>query len=250
MAAEGYQQTSLSIQMEGGKLFIRTDVVPQLGDAILDLGCGTGELSAYLAELVGPNGYVVGVDPDLNRLKLAQEAHREIENLSFLEGSSDNFEGIGCEKYDIIFSNHAFHWIPNQQEAFKNMVSSLKAGGKIAIQYVDELHPFILPVLEELVPEMEERTKSTYHGVPRVEVDRLCEAEGFHVVKSYYKNDDTLVFDSMEALVKWFWSTTHGAFDLQLVTQERIQRFLNRVGEPPFDFSADSVDSRLIAVRK
>ena len=42
MAAEGYQQSSRDVQMEGGKLFIQTDVNPQPGDAILDLGCGTG----------------------------------------------------------------------------------------------------------------------------------------------------------------------------------------------------------------
>ena len=68
MAAECYQQISLNVQMESGKLFIQTDVLPKPRDAILDLGCGTGELSAYIAELVGPEGYVVGVDPDLNRV--------------------------------------------------------------------------------------------------------------------------------------------------------------------------------------
>ena len=45
-------------------MFIKTDVCPRAGDIILDLGCGTGDLSAYLAELVGPNGKVVAVDPD------------------------------------------------------------------------------------------------------------------------------------------------------------------------------------------
>ena len=39
------------------------------GDVILDLGCGTGELSAYLAEPVGPEGKVIGVDPDKERGK-------------------------------------------------------------------------------------------------------------------------------------------------------------------------------------
>ena len=53
-AAEGYQQASLSEQKVDGEDFIQTDVCPKVGDVILDLGCGTGELSAYLAELVGP----------------------------------------------------------------------------------------------------------------------------------------------------------------------------------------------------
>ena len=122
-------------------MFIQTDVNPQSGDAILDLGCGTGELSAYLAELVEPAGYVVSVDPDVRRLNLAKATHRDIENLSFVEGNSDNFDGMGCEKYDIVFLNQVLHWIPNKQQAFKNMFSSLKEGGKIAIQYTDHLHP-------------------------------------------------------------------------------------------------------------
>ena len=100
MAAEGYQQSSRDVQMEGGKMFIQTDVNPQSGDAILDLGCGTGELSAYLAELVEPAGYVVSVDPDVRRLNLAKATHRDIENLSFVEGNSDNFDGMGCEKWE------------------------------------------------------------------------------------------------------------------------------------------------------
>ena len=142
MAAESYMQSSATVQLESGKLFIATDVLPQPGDAILDLGCGTGELSAYFAELVGPQGYVTGVDPYSNRLKLAREAHRQVKNLSFVEGNSDHFSGMGSEKYDMIFSNFVLHWIPNKEKAFRNMFNSLKAGGKIAIQYIDALLPF------------------------------------------------------------------------------------------------------------
>ena len=64
--AEGYKQASLSVQKKDGEMFIRAEVCPQAGDAILDLGCDTGELSAYLAELVGPEGKVIGVDPGRN----------------------------------------------------------------------------------------------------------------------------------------------------------------------------------------
>ena len=64
-AAKGYRQAAISVQKLDGETFIQTDVCPKAGDAILDLGCGTGELSAYLAELVGAEGKVVGVDPDI-----------------------------------------------------------------------------------------------------------------------------------------------------------------------------------------
>jgi len=50
--AEGYKQTSLSVQRADGETFIQTDVCPQVGDAIMDLGCGSGELPAYLSVLI------------------------------------------------------------------------------------------------------------------------------------------------------------------------------------------------------
>ena len=103
--ALGYKQTSLSKQKVDGETFIEMDVCSQAGDAILDLGCGTGELSAYLADLVGPEGKVVGVDPDKKRLLLAQQSHGDVKNLSFVEGRASNFQGIGSESYNIIFSN-------------------------------------------------------------------------------------------------------------------------------------------------
>ena len=71
-ASEGYKQSSRTVQNKSGKMFIETEVQPQAGDTILDLGCGTGELSAYLAQLVGNSGKVVGVDPDKERLQLAK----------------------------------------------------------------------------------------------------------------------------------------------------------------------------------
>ena len=70
--AEGYQQNS-RWQRNGGKRFVQNEVAPYLSNDILDLGCGTGELSAYLAELVGPKGRVLAVDPDKDRILVAKE---------------------------------------------------------------------------------------------------------------------------------------------------------------------------------
>ena len=117
----GCKQRSLSVQMVDGKMFIETKVAPQAGNTILDLGCGTGELSAYLAELVRPEGKVVAVDPDKERLLLAQRSYGDVKNLSFVEGNASNFPGIESESYYNIFCNYVIHWIPDKQEVFKNM---------------------------------------------------------------------------------------------------------------------------------
>ena len=115
-AALGYKKSSLSVQKVDGKRFIETEVCSHAGDTILDLGCGTGELSAYLAELVGPKGKVVAVDPDKERILLGHQSYSEVNNLSFVEGSASNtFPGIRSESFDIIFCNYVIHWISDKQ---------------------------------------------------------------------------------------------------------------------------------------
>ena len=94
-AAEGYKQTSLSVQKVAGEKFIQTDVCPQAGDAILDVGCGTGELSAYLADLVGPEGKVVAVDPDKERVLLAQQSYSDVKNYHLWKEALQISQGLG-----------------------------------------------------------------------------------------------------------------------------------------------------------
>ena len=100
-AAKGYQQASATMQRSWGRKLIE-NVQPRLGNVILDLGCGTGELSAHLAELVGRDGKVVAVDPDTARVKLAQKTHGGISNLAIQEGSASNFPGMGSQCYDVV----------------------------------------------------------------------------------------------------------------------------------------------------
>ena len=236
-------------------MFIETEVCPQAGDAILDLGCGTGELSAYLAELVGPEGKVVAVDPDKERILLAKQSYGEVKNLSFVEGSASNFPGIGSESYDIIFSNYVIHWIPDKQEVFKNMFASLKHGGKIAIQYSDRFPSFVMSAYNVLNPENASHFLGKCQIEERVKIEEYCSTSGFHIVTSY----DTfmqLVFESIESLLNWLWSSCHGVFDPTLVTEERLQRYYpysSRDGKPPFYFRGikeESSVSRLIAVKQ
>jgi len=255
-AAEGYKQTSLSVQKVGGEKFIQTDVCPQAGDAILDLGCGTGELSAYLAELVGPEGKVVGVDPDKERILLAQQSYVEVKNLSFVEGNASNFPGIGSQSYDIVFSNQVIHWIPDKEEVFKNMFESVKSGGKIAARYIEHLPSFVVSAYRELNPENTERLCEMFEGEERATIEQYCSSAGFRITKSYDLLSTQLVFQNIYSLLKWIWTLTHGVFDPKLATEERLQRYYpyaSRNGKPPFDFRGikeESAACHLIAVKQ
>ena len=254
--AEGYKESSLPVQNESGKIFIQVDVNPQPGDTILDLGCGTGELSAYLAELVGPWGKVVGVDLDKERLQLARQSYGGIKNLSFIEGSHSQFPGIRSETYDIVFSNYVIQWIPDKASAFQNMYTSLTSDGKVAAQYVSYLYPFMLNAFQELNPEKAEQLIGMFNFEDRIKIEQYCSAAGFHIINSYDTESAQFVFESTEGLLKWLWTTTNGLFDPKLVTKDRLQRYYpysRPTGGQPLDFRGikeETTVCRLLAVKK
>ena len=211
-AAEGYKQASLSVQKAEGEMFIQTDVSPQPEHIILDVGCGTGELSAYLAGMVGPEGKVIGVDPDKERIQLARKTHSVIKNLSFVEGSASDFPGMGSETYDIIFGNGVLHWIREKEQAFKNMFGSLSEGSKIALHYIDHVPPLELDAYKELNPENAEQICQMYQCESRAQIEQYALLAGFEIITSYESHSIEFSFENETSILEWHWATTHGEF--------------------------------------
>lgn len=54
--------------------------------SVLDVGCGTGAITAGMARIVGPEGHVLGLDRDESLLALARREHQSVQNLSFQNG--------------------------------------------------------------------------------------------------------------------------------------------------------------------
>jgi SAM-dependent methyltransferase len=103
---------------------------PSLGDRVIDLGCGFGDTTRRLAELVGAEGEALGVDVSEPFIEQARkEAERGSANVSF--SVVDVQVGDLGEGYDYAFSRMGLMFFANPVAALRNIRSSLKPGGRL-----------------------------------------------------------------------------------------------------------------------
>jgi SAM-dependent methyltransferase len=69
---------------------------------------------------------VIGIDPDLDRLKIAREKY-SANNIEFLEGAA---EEPPLQHFDVVFSNSVLHWCEDKDRVFKQIANRLQGGGK------------------------------------------------------------------------------------------------------------------------
>ena len=91
----------------------------------------------------------------------------------------------------------------------------------------------------------------------KANIEQYCSSAGFEIISSYEPSCIDLVFENVASLLQWHWSTTHGVFDLSLVTEERLQRYLapyvNKEEKPCLDFQGMKEEApacRLTAVKQ
>lgn len=96
---------------------------------VVDLGCGTGELTRQLADAL-PDSTVTGLDSSTQMLDAARAASFSSANLRFAQGDQSELAG----KWDLIFSNAALQWSENHAELIPRLYRLLAPGGQIAVQ--------------------------------------------------------------------------------------------------------------------
>ena len=104
---------------------------PQPGEAVIDVGCGSGGTSLLLADAVGSHGRVLGIDVSHPMLDVARARAAGRENLSFLEAdaASHVFHGPGA---DLVFSKFGVMFFADPEAAFANLHRAAKPGGRLA----------------------------------------------------------------------------------------------------------------------
>ncbi len=115
-----------SFVYEYGKELL-TLLKPQAGERILDIGCGTGHLTAQIA---ASGAKVIGMDFSA---AMIEKARAEYPALELIQADATNFSFD--EPFDAVFSNATFHWIPNVEAATQCIANALKKGGRMIIEF-------------------------------------------------------------------------------------------------------------------
>lgn len=110
----------------------RRDVLRRVGvgpgSRVLDIACGTGQVSAAAAELVGPQGVVVGVDPSEGMRRVA-ESRRGIRTRA---GTAERLP-VEDRSFDVVVMGYALRHASDLIAAFREMRRALRPGGTVVI---------------------------------------------------------------------------------------------------------------------
>ncbi len=213
--ADLYEDRHAFVWRHGASLVELLD--PKSGERILDLGCGTGHLTAQIA---AAGAAVVGMDHSAEMLAQARSAYP---NLEFVQGDARDF--AFPEPFDAVFSNAALHWIKPPEAAARCVFNALRPGGR----FVAELggHGNVRRVEAALTAALEKtgvRSNESPMYFPRLsEYATVLEAAGLEVRSA-------VLFDRPTPLEgdKGFrnWVEMFGRWALESVAEDRREDFL------------------------
>ena len=183
-------------------LLERVEVRPKL--KVVDLGCGTGELTRQLADAL-PISNVTGIDNSPQMLDKA--ASHAGPNLHFEQGDQSQLTG----EWDLIFSNAALHWTENHSELIPRLYERLTLGGQIAVQIPSNHNHISHQIYRETASE--EMFKFILNGfqryAPVLSIDDYARilfksgAEKIVVFEKVYAH----ILENSDAVVEWISGT-------------------------------------------
>ena len=171
---------------------------------VIDLGCGTGELTRHLADQL-PESEVTGLDNSQEMLDKAASFQRP--GLVFVKGDQSALTG----EWDLIFSNAALQWSENHAELIPYLFRKLAPGGQIAVQIPSNHNHISHQIYRQTADE--EMFKFILNGFQRfspvLKIDDYariffqCGAENIVVFEKVHPH----VLEDADAVVEWISGT-------------------------------------------
>lgn len=176
-------------------------VIPRRQMNIVDLGCGTGKLTRVLHDSLQAKS-TLGIDS--SPAMLQESISFVAPTLRFEEREISSFEPK--EKYDLIFSNAALHWVPDHVAVIKRLPKYLEKNGQIAIQMPTNFDFPSHMIARELAAEMPFKQYIDQEHFPSVMgIDAYSEL--FYRLGARKQNVTARVYphvlESTDSLVEW-----------------------------------------------
>jgi trans-aconitate methyltransferase len=222
--ADRYQRQFGYVSAMAGDLLELLD--PRPGEAVLDLGCGTGELAAAIAA-TGARVWALDADPAMvaaARRRLGGDGGGRV-----LLADGHDFTLPG--PVDAVFSNAALHWMPRPAEVIARVRAALRPGGRFVAELggagnIDAILAALATAMAEAG--LPEPACPWYFPTPG-RYATLLEAGGFQVARMEHVPRPTLLAGGPDGLADWL--TMFGRSMLSEVPAQRLPRVLARAGE-------------------
>lgn len=203
---------------------------------IIDLGCGTGELTKLLHHRFKPIT-TLGIDSSLEMLNKSEEFIEP--GLSFAQANIESWSPT--EKYDLIFSNAALQWCDNHEALFTKIYNGLKDGGQLAVQ-MPMNHDYPTHVLAKEMSE-EPHWKALLKGEAFDKYASLLSVEDY--ARLFFK----LGFREQKATFKIYGHVLESREDVvEWVKGSMLSHFRSRLSEKDFESFVSEFKQRLFQV--
>ena len=164
--------------------------------SILDLGCGTGALTAKLA---GMGRRVLGADSSPEMIERARALHPELE---FVRCDALNLPY--AQQWDVIFSNAVFHWIGDHGALLRSIHRALKRGGLLVCEFGAEGNiAAIEGAFAKACAELDVAYRSKFNFPSQERFQTLLQENGFAIDFISAFDRPTKLKDSESGLSNW-----------------------------------------------
>ncbi len=195
-------------------------LAPKSGERILDVGCGTGQLTA---EIAASAASVVGID---SSAAMIEEARRLYPQLEFHVADARDFKMEPA--FDAIFSNAALHWIPEANSVAVCLSLALRPNGRLAIEFGGQGNVHFLTVALQQASQLilGEAVHHPWYFPSIANYARVLEDNGFEVTQAALINRPTPL-EGDDGLKNWV--RMFGQHWLTRIPSAEHERFLNEV---------------------
>jgi trans-aconitate methyltransferase len=183
-------------------------LAPQSYESILDLGCGTGDLTNLIAQR---SRSCMGIDSSADMIVQAKTKYCD---LTFVVDDGHTFRLT--QQFDAVFSNAALHWMTKPELVIQSVRNGLRTGGRFVAEFggkgnIEAIYLTICGVLKAYGIDAEARNPWYFPSI--AEYSGLLENNGFEVRYMELYDRPTPLDNRVEGLTHWFKAFAHMFFN-------------------------------------